>query len=77
MRIVKAELRHLTEMEWTAIVGRKPIEDDLERTNCPKVGMPGHESCGWNACKNLPRFMAAQHQEGCSCPDHLIHKEPF
>lgn len=77
MRFVRAESRNLSEKEWTEIVGRKPIEDDLERTNCPKVGMLGHESCGWNACKNRPIFMGREHEENCSCPDHLIHKDPF
>lgn len=41
-------------------VGRKPIDDDLERCNCVKAGQGGHSSCGWNYSKNLPMFMSSK-----------------
>ena len=36
--------------------GRKPVNDDLERSNCDKVGEFGHFHCGWNHILNRPRF---------------------
>jgi hypothetical protein len=38
-------------------VGREPENDDLERSNCPKAGEPGHFCCGWDADADLPEFM--------------------
>jgi len=47
----------ITAEEFEKRTGRPPIEDDLERSNCPKAGQPGHSSCGWNAERDLPMFM--------------------
>ena len=38
--------------------GHKPIQDDLERCNCPDAGKDGHENCGWNFGMNKPKFMS-------------------
>lgn len=44
--------------EWfKTATGADPIQDDLERSNCPKAGESGHYYCGWNHRVNLPRFM--------------------
>jgi hypothetical protein len=37
--------------------GRAPVNDDLDRCNCPQAGTLGHQFCGWCAPCNLPRFM--------------------
>lgn len=37
--------------------GMTPIQDDLQRCNCPEAGKPGHEQCGWCLTCNKPRFM--------------------
>lgn len=50
----------ITAERFEIATGRKPINDDLERSNCPKRGMPGHMSCGWNHKYNLPIFMAPE-----------------
>jgi len=47
----------ITEETFIKATGRAPIQDDLERSNCPQAGKLGHQYCGWNTEKNLPRFM--------------------
>lgn len=42
--------------------GHEPIQDDLERSNCPKAGQVGHNDCGWDEHHNLPRFMVPLNQ---------------
>ena len=37
--------------------GEYPVQDDLERANCPKAGTFGHTCCGWNHEDNMPNFM--------------------
>lgn len=44
-------------------VGRVPVHDDLERTNCASVGAVGHFHCGWCADHDRPRFVC-----GCLAP---------
>lgn len=41
---------------FTKLVGREPIEDDLERVNCPCRGTKGHWSCGWNMTTGEPTY---------------------
>jgi len=36
-----------TEEEFEELVGRPPVQDDLHRLNCDKVGEFGHMQCGW------------------------------
>lgn len=38
-------------------VGRWPVEDDLERCNCPTPGKIGHAFCGWDEKRNMPNFI--------------------
>lgn len=38
--------------------GRAPELDDLERSNCPDAGKPGHLCCGWDEEKDIPWFMS-------------------
>jgi hypothetical protein len=38
-------------------VGREPVQDDLERCNCPEAGEPGHWGCGWCEQCDKPRFV--------------------
>ena len=47
----------ITKKKFTAATGSEPKDDDLERSNCPMAGQTGHYFCGWNAEKDLPRFM--------------------
>lgn len=42
--------------EFFKMTGRQPIQDDLERCNCPKAGDLGHFSCGICKEHNLPVF---------------------
>lgn len=46
----------MTADEFKAATGRDPVDDDLERANCPYAGKMGHTSCG--ICKHgKPVFM--------------------
>lgn len=36
----------MTKQQFTALEGRAPETDDLERANCPKAGTMGHTACG-------------------------------
>ena len=38
--------------------GRKPEQDDLDRSNCPLAGRTFHDCCGWDDELNLPVFEA-------------------
>jgi hypothetical protein len=49
---------HITATYFQIATGHKPENDDLERSNCPDQGKPGHWHCGWNWKENLPCFMA-------------------
>lgn len=44
----------ITAEEYEEAVGRPPVDDDLDRANCPKAGELGHMMCGWNHELNLP-----------------------
>lgn len=46
----------LTPETFELMVGRPPVDDDLERANCQDAGNPGHLSCG--VCHhNRPVFL--------------------
>jgi hypothetical protein len=47
----------ITASMFEAATGDKPVNDDLERSNCDKAGQPGHFMCGWCEEENLPMFM--------------------
>ena len=53
----------ITAEQYEKATGEKPENDDLERCNCQRAGMPGHYSCGWNYRENLPVFMAGPEEE--------------
>lgn len=44
-------------VEFKKLVGRDPVNDELDRVNCPKVEYAGHSQCG--ICDNCgrPRFI--------------------
>lgn len=44
------------EATFYRVVGRPPIQDDLERVNCERAGTPGHRDCGL-CIHYLPRFL--------------------
>lgn len=46
--------------EFKARFGFAPIQDDLDRVNCPLAGLPLHQRCGICTEHNKPRFQ-------CSC----------
>lgn len=46
----------MTEEEFWVKTGRKPVDDDLDRVNCEKVGEVGHFFCGWCWTCDRPRF---------------------
>lgn len=47
----------MTAEEFEKKFGAPPIQDDLERVNCPTVGDFGHSQCGVCAKHNKPRFL--------------------
>jgi len=47
----------MSEEEFEAAFGRKPINDDLHRVNCDQAGKVGHWQCGFCPIHNRPRFM--------------------
>jgi len=53
MSIEKPTMRE----KFIAALGREPINDDLERCECPHAGLPGHFQCGWCDACDGPRFM--------------------
>lgn len=50
----------MTAVMYESITGDKPIQDDLERVNCPNAGEIGHSNCGWCFKCNTPAF-------SCTC----------
>lgn len=49
--------KEITREMFIAATGYEPVNDDLERCNCPDAGKIGHQSCGWNDVDNIPNFM--------------------
>lgn len=47
----------MDEAEFRRRVGTPPVQDDLDRVNCPKAGEMGHWQCGWCEEHDRPRFM--------------------
>lgn len=47
----------MDEAEFRRRVGTPPVQDDLDRVNCPKAGETGHWQCGWCEVHDKPRFM--------------------
>lgn len=43
--------------QFEKITGTAPIQDDLERANCPHAGDIGHSQCGICERCNKPRFL--------------------
>jgi hypothetical protein len=43
--------------------GYPPIQDDLERSNCPHAGTLGHSQCGWNKKLDLPVFAVGREED--------------
>lgn len=50
----------ITAEHFEEALGRPPVQDDLERSNCPYAGIDGHRDCGWNHKANGPVFMYGQ-----------------
>ena len=46
----------ITIEKFKEATGHEPLNDDLERCNCPQAGETGHFFCGWNTETNLPQF---------------------
>jgi hypothetical protein len=67
VRMVTATKSNMTAKEYEKHVGYAPVDDDLERVNCPIVNAIGHSCCGWNDCKNIPMFMGSNHEDNCNC----------
>lgn len=45
----------MTEAEFTQLAGYPPENDDLDRVNCERVGVPGHFLCGMCSVHEKPR----------------------
>lgn len=50
--------RKIDELTFRLATGHWPEQDDLERCNCEKAGEIGHDCCGWDKDRGLPRFIA-------------------
>lgn len=50
------EMISFTDKQYQELFGEKPDNDDLERTNCKKIGEVGHFQCGVCPDHNKPRF---------------------
>jgi hypothetical protein len=66
-KTIQAITANMSEQDYLNAVGEMPIDDDLERVNCPLINQIGHYHCGWNSCKNKPMFMSDNHNENCNC----------
>lgn len=53
---------------YLSVVGRLPVDDDLDRVNCDEAGEFGHISCGVCKKHNLPFY---------ECDDCLIQVSRF
>ena len=47
----------ITAEQYEDATGHTPIDDDLDRCNCPHAGEPGHWYCGWSMRYSKPNFM--------------------
>jgi hypothetical protein len=47
----------ITEEKFITMTGVKPVQDDLDRCNCPESGELGHRMCGVCSLHNKPRFV--------------------
>jgi hypothetical protein len=54
---MRLKLKSITAEKFKEVTGHDPINDDLDRCNCPQAGDLGHEQCGWHEARNLPNFM--------------------
>lgn len=52
----------ITTEKFTAATGYPPMQDDLERVNCPSAGKMFHELCGWNKTLDKPVFEVGPEQ---------------
>ena len=67
IRNVTPVVVNVTEQQFFEKTNRKPVNDDLERVNCPIVDKMGHSQCGWNTCKDIPMFEGSNHKDDCKC----------
>lgn len=47
----------ITEDHYARRMRAIPLQDDLERSNCPLAGQLGHSQCGWDTEFDLPVFL--------------------
>lgn len=66
----------ITAEHFRKAVGRDPIQDDLERSNCPQAGELGHHFCGWDHDKDLPVFMVGREVKP-SQPNQRLKLKPL
>jgi len=62
--VLRVWVGEMTAEVFEAFLGRKPVDDDLHRVNCLKVGQVGHFMCGWCHDHGNPRYEC-----GCPVPD--------
>jgi len=49
----------ITEERYRASMGRLPVDDELERANCPLFGQLNHTYCGWCELTDVPNAWRA------------------
>jgi len=58
----------MTAKEFKEKTGMEPVNDDLDRVNCPDAGKLGHWQCGWCKEHDKPYFMCGcLNRKGSSC----------
>ena len=62
-------MKTLNAHDFLELTGSHPEDDDLERSNCPDAGKPGHLQCGICPTCKLPRFMC---HTPSTCEPHRI-----
>jgi hypothetical protein len=50
----------ITAEKFKASTGLDPVQDDLERCNCPYAGAIGHHWCGWDRERDMPAFIPGE-----------------
>jgi hypothetical protein len=50
----------ITREKFIERMGHEPIDDNLERCNCPCAGEVGHYCCGWDEEADLPEFVTGR-----------------
>jgi len=57
VNLIKANTDNTTADIFILATGKVPEQDDLDRCDCLDAGTKGHELCGWDGERDMPRFV--------------------